>query len=802
MLIAEMKKILINVFFTAFVWVICGAGFVSAQVPVKYYDWSSTLKTGSTRVLGATTTATSSATSSKDFSRFNKYLIGKELNPNNPFYFIKRLQENVQLAFTFNAKAKEEMRVQLAGQRLVEMQKMADQVDVKAITTAAENYQSAMEDVAKNIGDSVKNVDAETAKQTIALHEVMVKVPSQGEEAVQQAIEASEKSADTVADLTDRPAIPPDLVDRITALKAQGLLTPEEAAKLISLKTRTEARQELRKYVNEGILPTSDFLRMNEQMKASFPDEFYKIHEVERFMEMKKMESQRPDPAIQNKIQEFAKSYKSGDIVPADIRSYWGPMIRLEEIQNTIRPDLIDPTLFKNNSDDEKKYKEMVERYKPRQEDLDFVNKYMTQNKTNVDQLPPEYQRMYRLGQTYGTQTATIPSDSKQSTMISCPSNAHFVSVPSDPNGGYCIPNYTPRYDDQQNYGYQDTPCPGGYHRNYAGGGCMQDYNQNNNGYLPTLTATPGNYPSPYYSSTTTQCGSNSHWVPEPINPRGGYCAGDNYQQPTSSSNSSPGRESQEAACKAGGGTCVSWVNNACGCVRPSDSNTGCKMPQNGCGGNGRWWDLSSCACREQGSYPSACTYPSAGCPAGRYWDSGSCACRSNSEASGQTNTTTTNTTNTNNAYTPPTSSSNREMMDSNCRRGGGTCNWNGDTCQCINNSSSSNYTPPSGYGSCSQGQYWNGSSCVNNQVPSSNTSPSRESQEAACRSGGGTCISWVNDACGCERPGNTNTQTAPTPQPQQPTQQPEQNSQPTQPAQQPTSPPQPETQQSPPATP
>src|SRR3989344_6520399 len=422
---------------------------VRAQPPVYYYDWSSTLKTDSSRVLGI---ATSSATP-QDYARFDRYLVGGEWYPNNPFYFVKRFQENVQFFFIFDAKDKEEMRLQLAGQRLAEMQKMADQAQTEPVTIAAQNYEAIMEDIATNVDDSAENVNTEIAKHTIVLHEVATKVPSGGEEAVEKALVASEKSTDVVADLTGRPAIPPDLIDRITALKAQGLLTPEEAAKLISLKTREEARQELRKYANEGILPKADLLRMNEQMKTAFPDDFYRIHEVERFMELKKLESQKPDETIQTKIQEFAKTYKSGDIIPADIRPYWAPIIRLEEVQNTFRPDLIDPTIFKNNPDEEKKFKEIVERYKPRQEDIDFVNKYITQNNTSVDQLPPEYQRMYNLGQTYGVQTATPPSADRQPAAISCPSNAHFVPLSTAPNGGYCIPNYTPRFADQQNSG-------------------------------------------------------------------------------------------------------------------------------------------------------------------------------------------------------------------------------------------------------------------------------------------------------------------------------------------------------------
>lgn len=672
-----MRKVL--AFLVLFFFLTAGLKPVLALAPVRYYDWTATTETSS-QVLGV---ATPSA-SAKNFLQFNRYLVGGNLTPDNPLYFIKGFQEGVQFTLTFDPKIKEKMRLELAGERLEEMRLMADKAKTEAVKNTAQNYQRIMEDATKNLKDNFsKEVETEIAKHQVILGEVAAKTPNAAEDAVKKALQASEKSADTLADLSGRPAMPPDMVDRITALKAQGLLTPEEANKLISFKTRVEARQELRKYTDNGILPAADLLRMNEQMKTSFPQDFYKIHEVERFQEMAKLETQKLDQNVQKRVQEFAKTYKPGEIVPPDIRSYWAPLVRLEEMQNTFRPDLIDPNLFKNNPDEEKKFKEIVERYKPRQEDVNFIKKYMDKNKTAADQLPPEYQRMYNLSQAYGIQTTQPPVVHQSGQKISCPSNAHYAN-------GYCIPNYTPRGE--------SSYCPGGYHRSYQDGPCFPD--NNTGGYLPPLTTTPGNYPSPFYPPAT-QCGSNSHWVPEPINPRGGYCAPDNNAP------GSPSRESQEAACRAGGGICVSWVNNACGCERPSGTAS-CQPPSSGCGSN-RSWDQGSCVCRENGSYPSACTYPSGGCGANNYWNSGSCQCRSNSSGP-----------------TPPPTYSSRESQEAACRSGGGTCtSWNNGACSCQGyNSQPSNYTPPSGYGSCSSGQYWNGSSCVSSPAPAPMPTP------------------------------------------------------------------------------
>lgn len=579
------------------------------------------------------------------------------------------------------------------------------------------------------------------------------------------ALEASWKGTDTVADLKDRPAVPPDLVSRLQSLKAQGLLTPEEVNKLVSVKSRVEAREEVGKYVNEGIVSQADFMRLNETSKSFYPDEYYKIHETLRFQEMQKLEDQKPDDSTLNKIQSFAKTYNPGDQVPAELRKYWVPVVRLEEIQNTLRPDLVDASLFKQNDQELKKFNEVVERFKPRPEDVANINNFILKNKADVNNLPPEYQRMYNLGQKYGaacgsgfnwvpesqspaggyctpngsgasgglkygdfakgktcnggivnarnsngscsafTADCIPPGWNKTDTCvavvptnrINCPSNAHFVAVSYDPNGGYCIPNYTQVGFDQST-GASGSACPASSHRSYAGGPCVPDYNTNtfNNPYsLPSLTTTPG---GPYYTSSG-RCGANSNWVPEPINPQGGYCAPTSGISDVPGGNSGPSREAQEAACRSGGGTCVSWVNGACGCER------------SGSGG--------------PASNPATYGSPS------------------------------------------------RESQEAACRAGGGTCvSWVNGACGCERPQNSGS-NPPAGYGSCSSGQYWNGSSCQNSSYtpPPSSESPeqvaptsspaSNQPQESAPpppappSDPAGACsqtsgCSWTGSACQC----------------------------------------------------
>lgn len=735
-----------------------------AQAPVRYYDWSSTFETKpSENVLGvksfaqeSTTSAAAQASLPLDYKKFDSYFLLGDLTPANPLYFLKTFEENIQLVLTFDPASKAEKRIAIAGEKLDEMQDLIDDNKPSAIAVSAQRYNDLMNQVTENLKtlrdqrkifpDVLKQVEAATAKHNIVLERVFIQVPAQAKPALENAKQASWKGTDVAADLAGKPAVPPDVVDRLQALKAQGLLTGEEVNKLISVKSREEARTEMGKYVKEGIFPEADFLRLNENTKTLYPQEFFKMHEVKRFYELKRLESEKPDDATLAKIQEFAKVYNSGDVVPSDIRRWWAPVIRLEEIQNTLRPDLIDSSLIKNNKNDYDKFTEVVERFKPRPEDFAFIQNYMDKNKADVTSLPPEYQRMYYIAQEFGGQcgkgyhwvplpqtggmcapdgsdgkgaggdfkfedlqkiedfargktcSGTItaakgpggacsayPSDcipsgwSKASTCVenpeievvgqrnpdtpkrlTCPQNSHWAVVSFSPEGGYCVPNYTPSASSLVSA--SEAACPSGYHKNYAGGPCLQDYNTPGATYsLPPLTSTPGNYPSPVYN---TRCGTGSHWVSEPTG--GGYCAPDNYNP-----------------------SYIPYGSPLPGTFNSTIPLPSIPVPGATGGGTSGGYTIS-------GSGGTSTTLPPSGygqCPAGMYWNGSYCA-SSTSGGGSQSG-----------SYSGGMS---RDSQESACRSGGGTCSWNGDVCNCQSYQSSSTSTNSGPYPTPSSGNYNN----------------------------------------------------------------------------------------------
>ncbi|OGK18988.1 hypothetical protein A3D80_03630 [Candidatus Roizmanbacteria bacterium RIFCSPHIGHO2_02_FULL_40_13b] len=728
------------------VYLVLGVSLTHATtISPSYYNWSSTLEVKQPNILGVTAQAQESSTSTEkaalpsSYLRFTRYLFGSELTPTSPFYFIKPLQENVQLLFTFDQKAKEELRIQIAGKRLEEMQKVATSTNTQAITATANAYETAMTALSNNIAlvkqngtadDQLRQLERETAKHNVILEQVRVQVPDQAESAINGALQASWKGTDTIADLKDRPAIPPDLVSRLQSLNSQGLLSSEEVNKLVGVKSRVEARQEVGKYVNEGVVSESDFISLNETTKSFYPDEFYKIHETLRFQELQKLEDQKPDDAILDKIQSFAKIYKPGDQVPPELRKYWVPVVRLEEIQNTLRPDLIDANLFKQNSEESKKFSEVVERFKPRPQDIVSINNLIQKKGVDIHTLPPEYQRMYNLGQRYGA---------------ACGTGFNWVPQPQSPAGGYCWPKGSdissgPKYDDLTKGKICNGTVVSARNANGACSAYPADCLPTNWSKVDTCVATP--------TSTTgggqQSCPSNAHFVPISYAPNGGYCIPNytavSFDQSTGSSGSACPASSHRSYS---GGPCVpdynaSTFNNFYSLPQLTTTPGGPYYTNNGrCGPSANWVPESVnpqggyCASTQEMSGSSSTSSSSASqeaaCHAGGgtcvSWVNGACGCVYS--GSGNTNT-----------YVSPSS----ESQEAACRAGGGTCrSWNNGACGCEYSGSGS--TPPSGYGSCGSGLYWNGSSCQTSESP-----------EDACRRGSG--CAWTGSACNCSSSG------------------------------------------------
>lgn len=779
---------------------------LALENPHLYYDWNRYYQPQE-QVLGiqafaqegatpsAESTDTSTAPDHHDYKQYNGYILGLgNVNPDNPLYLFKKMQEGIVTTFTFDAKAREWARLQIAGERLSEMEAMVKAGKAGQITSLANNYDSTMETIANNLGDLkekkqdvtglLANTDIESAKHTLVLEEVSLQVPPQADQGIQRAIEASEHAVDTIADIVGRPAVPQEMIARLQSLKAQGLLTPEEVEKLTSVESRVSAREEFRKLAEARVFPEADFRKLDEAARSYFPQGYANSIEIRKFKELKELETAKPDDTTLKQLQNFADNYKAGDIVPSEIRRWWVPMIRLEELQNTIRPDLIGGNSFRYRPEEQQKYNELVERVKPRQQDIDYVNRLV---QINPDILgDPAYARIKAIGDRFGAADSTAIQVQLPPQAQSCGRDAHWVLVGFMPNGGYCVPNlvYSP-ITGGDNQGATLSPCPPGYHRNDPQGACYPD-----NQYGPGIGGGPNiigapvgvnSCPAGYHRASAgpaSYCAPDSPTIgggpfPGPM-PIPSYCpSGQMFRDGKCETYNPPPKEGCPQGQYWTGSKCTEVKN--CGAGYYQDSGGECKKsdynypqptvclpPAGGCGFNA-YYDYAQCGCKSTFDYPrpsgpvptgdypqptggpyptggggNYCQPPAGGCGSG-YFDNNSCSCKAAS-AQGCYN-----------------------VSASSCGSG---FYWDSSACTCRSNT-------PTGGGStsCGSGYYWNGSYCAQSggstsgggsTYPQPNTDPA-----TACTQGTG--CSWNGSSCQCT---STQTQQQQQPQPTQPPQQ------------------------------
>ena len=756
-IIKVVKKFFATVLFVLFFFVL--TKHVSAQVsPSVYFDYNTYQKPQVLGVFAQTPAGgelppafTSGGTPSyKDYKNFEGYLLKfvADATPDQALYPLKRLQEAVAVVLTPDPAKKVPLYLALGGERAQEIEAMTAAGKSDIVASLADDYDRTMSDNAKALEKLRGNTEAtglfietdkEVAKHLLGFEEMSMKAPPKTTAKLEKALARAEEVVDTVADVSGRPAIPAEMITRLQAYKAQGLLSEEEIAKIVASATRREARGEFRKLAQSRVVPLADVKKFDEAAASFYPDGYASALELRKFKELQDLERERPDEATLGQLQEFAKTYKAGEIVPPTIRSWWAPMVRMEELQATFRPDLVESeSFFKYRPEEKQKYEELVARMRPTEKDVKYVQGLVNANPAIAND--PAYARILSMNERYGT------ADSRpivSPAAASCSGDSHWVSVPFMPGGGYCVPDivYAPYAGDARD----QTPCPPNYHRGGPGSPCLPD-NPNGPGissYLPAAGSCPTSY----------------HWTPEPTSPRGGYCApdyvsgGGGYPSPMTPPSYCPaGKMFRDGKCedynpppKEGcpknswwnGQKCVEQKN--CGEGKYQDSNGECKstadeykrneslckdrqIPAGGCGSG--WWDTASCSC-VGGSGGGGGINPSredmkANCErAGCRWTGVGNACEcSGSGGGGSTGGGYSGTT-----YNP----------EEACRRGT-NCTWSNNSCQCTPSGGSSGssggggYTAPSAPPSCGSGYYWNGSSCTqaeSNPQPSSSPPPS-----------------------------------------------------------------------------
>ena len=689
-----------------------------------------------------------------------------ELKPNfvtynSPFYFLKQAAERVQTTFAFGPQAKERVTVAQAKERLSEAADALRKNDEESFKKALSNYTNTMQNL---VGDVSKEQLSQQAKKEIGEHlnqgsvehnlileKLSVWASKEADSAISAANSATILGVDKAADFAGEKAIPDEVKVRIEALP-EKMISGEDKKKLLEADSRVEVRLAIGGLVTNGGLTQTDTDFLNEDFMAVDRNAKIKVEELKKLEEITQttkskketLEKIEKNEGIVQKLSEFEKNFAPGEDtptqIPAEIRPYV-KLTRINEITQTIRPDVVRLEDFQNRKDVVLAVATLQEEFRPTRESFQQVQDFRRKNPYGP--LPPELARIEALSYSLGVRnqagpcflpTPPFPANTPcPAPGAAIPINSYYAPQPASPNGSALYSTVAPSLDkDGKPLVYGTGPkaekagiCPDGYHWMYdSGGWCMSNGGSYGSYYSYTPTGTgPGYTPyTPYYTAPgappATYGYPTADNTPNDGCPYGsdsdgrGNCISNSYPTPSSSyvapsyygpapsyytTNPPSGTVPGSGPKPISTGQCPTgyhWMSDSGGwCMADGPTYTpGNTTLSGGSRGSTPWcWSASP---------------PLGGwvCPSESSWDSSSCSCKSSAG----------------NSYT-------------------GSSN---------NNNSGGSYQ----YG-CTPGYFWDGSKCQKGSYEGSGWSDTAARSQSWCQPPAGGCGSnsyWDYGSCSC----------------------------------------------------
>ena len=681
----------------------------------------------------------------------------------SPFYFLKQAGEAIQVATAFGTQAREEVKLSQAKERLAEAYALLAKNNEEGFKDALADYTGEMQTVFNDI-DKGLNLTKEAKKelgellasdvsnQNLLLQKMSVLASKDAAIPISAAASAVTQGVDRASDLQGEPAIPKNIKEKLDTLP-ENMLSKEQKQKLKDTDTRLEARLITGELAATGALTQSDLASFDNWIAPSDTVSILKLNELKKLSEAVELTNLKEDITkkvektedIAQKLDEFKKSFEPGQEIPADVRPYVR-LTRIDEISQTIRPDVVRLGDFGNRKDIQLAVAALQQEFKPTREDFRRIEDFRRSNPGRS--LPTELARIEALSFSVGVRDAAttcfLPSPPFAPNTPCPPSGAsipissyYYTGAQSFPGiggfgagntgvSGYGTPG-TPSIDKDGKplvYGKGPEPakagvCPDNYHWMYdSGGWCMSNsgnYSSNPGSFSQGVPYSSGpGYPpyTPYYSAPGAPSYGTSYGG-------GGYYAGPSYYGPaptTYTTNPPPGTVPGSGPAPTASGQCPSGYH----WMPPNPGQAGWCMADGGTytGSSG-------------GGYYGGNVTPGQ-CPSGSYWNSYYNSCQ---PAGGQT-------------YYPGTYNygPSPNLTAGSCGPG---YYWNGNGCV--------RTSPTDTYGSCSQppagcgyNSYWDYGSC---SCRSSSTysggggaSPSNYCQGLSC--GGGTYLDYSTCSC------------------------------------------------------
>lgn len=389
------------------------------------YDWGDWYYKGPSSVLGEATSSASLATPSAsnilDLTAPQANIATpKGSLPGDLLYFFKPLRENLNLLFTLDPKSKDEKRLYLAEERLGETIALIEKKKYAEAKDNFKKYQNILKTISSDLDnlkkrdlkfeDLAMNVELVSAKHSLILEKMSAVAPKEVDFPIEQTLSITASSMDKVSDILQRDPLPAELKDRLDSLKNLGILRDSEVAAIFVLKFRSDVRSELKNLADQNLFPKSDIKKLDESQLAYYPADYLRVTELKKLDELKNLEDLKPDEQTLRRIEEFTQKYIPGEPIPPDLRKWWVPLQRVEELQSTIRVDLVRNSISPKNEEDYSQIQIVLEKLKPSKEQISAVEKW---TKDNPDKIPPpEIQRIASLALNLGTDSGWVPSES------------------------------------------------------------------------------------------------------------------------------------------------------------------------------------------------------------------------------------------------------------------------------------------------------------------------------------------------------------------------------------------------------
>ncbi|MBI4038358.1 hypothetical protein HY384_00190 [Candidatus Daviesbacteria bacterium] len=457
--------------------------------------------------------------------------------PGNPFYFLKQAAERAQLALTFTAPARERVSLAQAKERLAEAADALRKDDKQNFKKALSKYTEMMQDIVadvskdaltegakKEIGDSLSKGSVE---QNLLLQKLSAWAPPEQDTDINAATSATILGVDKAADFAGEPALPAEVKAKIETLP-ENMISEEDKKKLLEAKSRVEVRLTIGGLLTNGGLDSTDTAFLNDDFTSVDREAKIKIEELKKLEQIAEA-ADKKDKIEQNieknekiveGLAEFEKTFKAGEDIPANVRP-WVRLTRIDEVTQTIRPDIVNLNDFQNRKDLVLAVATLQQEFRPTRDSFQQIEQF--RKRFPNAPLPPELARIEALSYSLGIREQAGPCflpNPPFPANTPCPAPGAAIPIVSNysTSANYYGTGYnpsqttpTPSYDkDGNSLVYGQGPkaenagvCPSGYHWMYdSGGWCMSNSGSyNSSSYTPTGTG-PGYTPySPYYTA-------------------------------------------------------------------------------------------------------------------------------------------------------------------------------------------------------------------------------------------------------------------------------------------------------------